>query len=291
MGCWYKTCGLSNLPIRGGEGVYVFPIEKNLYEHDRSYTDSLWSPCLIPFECEYDDYGAGENCSGSSLNYIMNALRESIDFSKTTVSSGEVVEDFTVEQFFESSRTGHLYLKHPKKPTQVDYVMIRKDVVLELMKSYTFELYVGRGKGTTGYDDAYIEFKYQEVYDRIGLISTLLIEQFRKDKFHYLPFVWRAMESSDPIDRYVVTRICQSESRKNGFLHNRILEEAVKSDDLCDVIRYYLIGIFVDTMMYDIRKVWIPACHEGSQSLEMDKYLLMNSVVNKIIQEDEEDEE
>ena len=34
MGCWNKTCGISNLFIEAGEKVYVFALEQNLH-HDR----------------------------------------------------------------------------------------------------------------------------------------------------------------------------------------------------------------------------------------------------------------
>lgn len=64
MGCWNKTCGLSNLHITSGQKVTVFLLEKNLVATDRTYTTSFYHPALTPFYSEYNDYGGGENSSG-----------------------------------------------------------------------------------------------------------------------------------------------------------------------------------------------------------------------------------
>ena len=76
MGCWNKTCGLSNLHIFAGQPVYVVVLEQG-GDNDRCYTTAFWKPVMLPFVSEYNDYGAGEN-SHSSIQYILNGLKENM---------------------------------------------------------------------------------------------------------------------------------------------------------------------------------------------------------------------
>lgn len=76
MGCWYKTCGLSNLHIPAGTPVYVFVLERRGNGiSDACYSTSMFAPLLLPFESEYNDYGGGENSKGVGFPYIMQALK------------------------------------------------------------------------------------------------------------------------------------------------------------------------------------------------------------------------
>lgn len=77
MGCWNKTCGLSNLHIFGSDPVYVFVLES---ERDDSncYTTSLFKPLLLPFESEYNDYGGGEDSGVPAFDLIMTSLKDQL---------------------------------------------------------------------------------------------------------------------------------------------------------------------------------------------------------------------
>lgn len=54
MGCWNQTCGLSNLPILGGEPVVVVLC---CYARYGSSNEGEWFPVSLPVEGEYDEYG------------------------------------------------------------------------------------------------------------------------------------------------------------------------------------------------------------------------------------------
>ena len=60
MGCWNKTCGLSNLYIKAGQEAYVFPLVKRSQDGERCYSHAFWKPMLLPFVTEYNDYGGGK---------------------------------------------------------------------------------------------------------------------------------------------------------------------------------------------------------------------------------------
>lgn len=77
MGCWNKTCALSNLPIFARERTYVFVLEESSsYRRSKAIDPNyLYDLVLIPFESTYDDYGAGENSSGIALPIILDSLK------------------------------------------------------------------------------------------------------------------------------------------------------------------------------------------------------------------------
>ena len=75
MGCWNKTCGLSNLYINDNESVYTFVLVQN-DDVSRCYNTSFYTPVLVPFECTYNDYGSGENVSGTVLAPLLAAMLE-----------------------------------------------------------------------------------------------------------------------------------------------------------------------------------------------------------------------
>ena len=53
MGCWNKTCGLTNLHIKAGERAYVFVLEKD-EDDSHCYTTHMYKPLLLPFETTYN---------------------------------------------------------------------------------------------------------------------------------------------------------------------------------------------------------------------------------------------
>lgn len=69
MGCWNGTCGISNLPIKSGEKIALFVIERNKYAETNSggfcYATDQYSPVTIPILGEYNDYGGIENISSN----------------------------------------------------------------------------------------------------------------------------------------------------------------------------------------------------------------------------------
>jgi hypothetical protein len=59
MGCWYETCGFSNLPIMPGDRVLLFLLARGTECDDGrsgfSYPSGQWSPICLPLFGKYDD--------------------------------------------------------------------------------------------------------------------------------------------------------------------------------------------------------------------------------------------
>lgn len=284
MGCWNKTCGLSNLHITAGTPVYVFMLEKNTYENDRCYATAFWRPTLLPFLSAYNDYGGGENSHGN-INYIIDALKERVvemgvgenEYHDIAVKADELDEKL----LFDAIHEGRLNVRHAAEEVQVDFAMIRKDVVDHICNNWVQQQYVGAGKGTIGYGRDYIEYKYQDLVDLLpALIDGLMQSDNSFD-------VYRKFEMPD-YNNILSRLICSRASYRYGTLIRipNLMQQLViedKRDEIEKILTDYLLGCFINSFMEDSRKVWIPGCHEGSQSMEHAPYRILNNAIAEVL--------
>ena len=173
MGCWNKTCGISRLHINAGDPVYVFILEKSKNNSDRCYATAFFSPVLLPFESFYDDYGGGINSSGAGLDLLMTGLSQRLVERNQGPNKYHDIpvnkESFTVNKFFEAVHEGRLSVTNPlNENSEVDFVMLRKDIVDNIFENWIRKRYVANSNG-------YIIYKFEDVVadvpaflDRLG---------------------------------------------------------------------------------------------------------------------------
>lgn len=155
MGCWNGTCGLSGLPINVGTEVYIFPIKEG-YRDSFCYSTALYRPSVLPFRAEYNDYGAGESCSGPGLDIVIAGVRDQLVEMPVGENKYHDIavkrEGFDEETFFETVHKKRLFFKNPMaayegepKTVGVFFTMIRKDVVDRLWNEWQFDFWKPRG--------------------------------------------------------------------------------------------------------------------------------------------------
>lgn len=273
MGCWNKTCGLSNLHIYSGMPVYVFVLEENTTNTDRCYTTSYWKPVALPFESFYNDYGGGEQ-SSSNLDIILSGIKQvmrEIDDNGHSFYS----EDLNEEKFFEAVHGSNLQTTDCHI---IDFVMFRKDIVDHILENRVCEYYVGNGKGTSGWKNNYIQYKFTDLVDDI----PKFIDQFAEtldasnslflSSFEFLHLqLGRSFETKvagylRSVDGYRLSRIIRLETVLRNFLTNGKRAEA--ETFVSDLLKFS----FINEFMESTRKLWIPAGHEGSQSSDISGY-------------------
>lgn len=76
MGCWNKTCGISQLPIFvGTETLNFIIVENKPYEGEinnhPSYSNAYWNVIPLPFYGEYNDYGWQDDSEGQEWKYAL----------------------------------------------------------------------------------------------------------------------------------------------------------------------------------------------------------------------------
>lgn len=151
MGCWNGTCGLTNLPIIHGDEMYVFPIVES-YRDSFCYTTALYRPSVLPFRAEYNDYGAGEECSGVGLEILMEEIKHNLvemDLGENQYHDIAVKrEGFDVDVFFNACHETRLKFSNPLRgyagqpqTKDVFFTMIRKDVADRLWSEWKFDLW------------------------------------------------------------------------------------------------------------------------------------------------------
>ena len=153
MGCWNGTCGLSGLPIIHGTEIYVFPIIES-YRDSFCYATALYRPSVVPFRAEYNDYGAGEKCSGPALELLIDGIRENLVEMEVGENQYHDIavkrEGFDVDMFFEACHKKRLRFANPMRGYEgeaqtkdVFFTMVRKDVVDRLWNEWSFDKWKG----------------------------------------------------------------------------------------------------------------------------------------------------
>lgn len=313
MGCWNKTCGLSNLHIRANEDVYVFVLQKNP-NTDRCYSTAFYKPLLLPFYSKYNDYGGGEDSHGVGLDYIMQGLREAlveVDVGENTSHDIAVTRDgFDEEAFFDSVHENRLQIDGYHGPVEVDFVMFRKDIVDDILDNWVQEKYVGEGQGTSGYGNSYLPYTFSDVL--AGLPAALdRIEAMLSDELE-LTSVVKTLPRSAQIKFLGLGALFDwNHPNKVGWyihrdnyrysqivrVHEIIIEAMERGDRLAAeaLMTDYLKAVYIDTFMDSVRKVWMPGGHEGSQAQDHDGYRAlinaMTKALDKELAEDADEDE
>lgn len=106
MGCWNETCGVTQMPIEGGDPVRLFLlIQKESYDSEHGimhYTTDLWRPFGLPLKGTYDEYGRIENIEEDVLSEILlDSLKETIVEVPTRMGDIFKREDLTWETAIE----------------------------------------------------------------------------------------------------------------------------------------------------------------------------------------------
>ena len=281
MGCWNKTCGLSNLHIVVGTPVYVFVLEETR-DDSNCYTTSLFSPLLLPFESVYNDYGGGENSSGPALDLILSGIKKNLvemPLGDNKYHDIEVTkEKFGEELFFDAVHENRLKIqgRFSSEPTKLQFTMFRKDIVDDILENRVIEQYVGDSKGTCGWNNNYIQYRFKDIVADVRPLLDAAMKEIEglSDKerafrinsgFEYMDVHKLENKAIKWLrsDSYRYSRIVDMRSVISKGLEVGTLESINKLEAL---LVEHLKALFIDGFMHDARKTWIPGGHEGSQS-------------------------
>jgi hypothetical protein len=296
MGCWNKTCGLSNLHIKHGTPVYVFVLERNQKIDSLCYSTPFYSPLLVPFESEYNDYGGGENSSGPAMTLIMDAIKEKlVEVEVGDNKSHDIAvkkADFDEELFFEAVHEDRLKVKQHSMATPIDvgFVMFRKDVVDDIIANWQREDYVGDGNGTTGWDNNYIIYGFRDIVADLPEFLDKLEEKLSEDEESGLGL--RFFGGIKDLFKYGDSNKVGKWMRGDNYRYSKILDiddtvislmQKGNRKDAQLLLIEHLKAKYIDGFMHQTRRVWIPGAHEGSQEQEHHGYRVMNAAIAKVL--------
>lgn len=314
MGCWNGTCGISQIHIRAGEEVVVFPLA-SVPPSDLCYTTGFWSPFVLPFYGQYDDYGNAEQTHGIGLKYLLTEIQ------RVLLVNGDPDEECQVdggeEAFWEGTHRRTLFIAggpyHPK--AQVDKMMIKKSILDHLMDNFHMESY---DWDRTTYASTYYYYTFRDLVKGIPAVADALLDiDSLHPEFNILPEAERAslkrmmmrhdflgsvcrplskgdeIKQSDPqYNRAAVWFSHQpSHLRYGGFAFNiddvisGLVDEGDR-DSLIAVLTDYMTTLFVDQLFMSTRKLWTPQGGAGSQSDEEAGYRALAAAVTSVLDDE-----
>jgi len=287
MGCWNKTCSLTNLPIHSGEEVYVFVLEKK-NKYDSCHATGHYAPILIPFEGVYNDYGGSDENSGVGLTYVLDAVKENL--IETEVGENErhdiavTRSSFGEDQFFESVREQRLIIENKfGKESYIDFAMMRKDCVDAIFNTWQIQdcNYDRESKEMNyfkyGYNDlaeevtAYVEV-IKDLIEKNDAISFMHMNN-NLDEYPECSKLAKTLNFND----YQFSGMLQGQRFIRTFIAAGLLKQAEA------FIKEYLKGAMLNIFLEETRKQWMPGGHEGSQGQELEPYELLLQVTQETI--------
>lgn len=284
MGCWNGTCGVSQLPILGGDKVKAFLLLQSKYQREvmgsgTSSSTSYFSPWFFPITAEYNDYGSIENITNDwNSKYMLEKFQEwllsgevkLLDRMECEVSSVDIEKFQTVNEIFDCVERGSLSVKnHHEKfdKSQNKWVPVGGylKIGIFLVLEDVFDAMVNESEQFMRREDGDSEF-HAEFYktDR-----EKAIEAIEKVRLNYGDE--KTMdELAGCVYGYHVDRILGDVSeRTNSFKHYKSILYNPKSISIDEFMSKLNESDSFSTAMSFLRKMWMPQTGQGSQSEEL----------------------
>lgn len=305
MGCWNKTCTLSNLPILANEPVYVVMLTPS-DERSRCYTTAFYRPALLPFLSYYDDYGGGYDSKGPVFDTVLEAVRKALVEKEVASPRGTRAEKaaLTEETLFKWCHEGVLEVKFSSfhRAKRLEFAMVRKDVVDFHRTRPMLSRYVGDGKGNSGWGNDYENFSFDEVLAEVPALIAKVKEVLAKpgeyaDNVEFRVRVelgYGGSELCEMLEALADNKAARyfSDSRSGMSLlvdpQFEIFMALANGDEARSValIEAYLLGRFIDDLLDGVRKCWLPGIHEGSQESDPEPYRVMGEAINVVLEKE-----
>lgn len=317
MGSWYKTCGLTKLPIYPGEEVKVVILQKNK-RVNHSYATALYSPILGAFEDVYADYGEGENPEKDSIyllhqENIINSLHELEIGENQHHDIAVKKEGFNGKTFYDAIHEERLKVKCGfgaiNDTYDLDFVMFKGTAYMMLVNTYKPELYAHGDFSCIGINDFYKEIddfcadfkkKYKE---GVSEIAQMQDKSKAAILFHYL--TTPVGSSFDLVEKLFsccsfgevsmispvlanIRKYITDATQIQTLTPENIQDAVTRFNKILPQINHYL-KMCAETKMIswlfeETRQIWTPGFHEGSQANNLSNYSLLLKCTKKEIE-------
>jgi hypothetical protein len=284
MGCWNKTCGISQFPIFSGQKTVNFvlieaPRWDNRLDSQPCYSNAYWDVIPLPIYGEYDDYGWQDDDDGQEYKYSAMS-----DFFKGRLkrlgkegSFRDVADPFADCESLGQSIHGNVWAVNPTHisrsstaGTQPHLHIASMMVNRELFETLTAGITVTYPKKHV-YTKAelcetlvdYSQWRAKKLEDRITpdmtadlvelLYSRSMANDYTREKFGDHPY----MNMQAGIVRYYAERGGTDAFMKDAFFP--VAGERLQPFDIVDAFMF-------TRLMAVLRKQFMPQGGEGSQS-------------------------
>jgi len=288
MGCWNKTCGLTNLHITAGTPVIVFVLTKNLQADSMCYTTPFFQPLLMPFYSEYDDYGGGENSYGFGFDYIMSTVKESLIESGIGDNPYHDIavtrNNFDEKMFFNACGKQRLKIKTSRGQVQeTTFVMFHKSAVDDVLENFEQTNFVSDPNSGYHYETYKFVDIVQSVPELVDVLMEIGADESRSDRIMrlYDPFYGKF-----PVDKNLAKSWLAGKYISEIYDQNKIIAKYVDAKDSAGLTMFLtetIKAVYINHFMLMTRKMWIPTSGEGSQEGDHKPYHVLINSMNKIL--------
>jgi hypothetical protein len=294
MGSYNGTCAITNLPILGGEDVYVMLLLEgrsyDKYIGHHCYSNTYYTPLPLMFEGKYNDYGSVESCGGDFLEDIIEIIKDNLfEMEQGENQYHDIAvekDDFDIELLFDADHEGRLFVQPSsfEKPRGVEKsrlttIMIRKDVMEKFLKDYTVEYLTPKS-----YMDAKIKFHkaIEKFYPMFKKSITKNIKTYSSMDSHGAEFAKAIMALDKHFNNIPVCKVFDNYSVKQHVVDpNKLVRKYWKDDDMLKKLytNFAMVG-WLDIFMDRSRGQWIKPSGSGSQNSESDAQKMKASLIN-----------
>ena len=311
MGCWNGTCGITNLHIYADEDVVVFPLTHEP-ENDLCYSSCFYVPFPLAFYGKYNDYGAAEECYGIGLDLMLEELkRKLVELEQGENEYHDVAvkrDAMDVDLFWTAIHKRRLQVPSfmDSTPTEVNMVMVKKSVVDQILKEYTFEGYVragsGYGRKTVTFAnlmadaDKVLDY-YKKQYEELNSLPDDETDDTLsrlKAIHHKLGLLMMRHTCPEELDGNVAWSWITAPSASLGYssltyyVDHGLLEmcENGQFEEARQLLEAHFTVRMVNAFMSATRKHWTPMSGVGSQQADLEPYDLLVDIMESAIAED-----
>jgi hypothetical protein len=242
---------------------------------------------LLPFYSHYNDYGAGERSSGVGLPLIIDGLKERLieqEQGENQYHDIPVKRDtFDEDKYWEAIHERRLKVGHYNGGIRdVQFVMFHKRVVDHILENYVMQQFVKRGDN---YE--YVDYKFADILASLPPVIESLMATRDDDVRRW----FKPLETLKIEDNLAAEYLRYSDTYRYSNLIdiNNLIQDLIAANDddlLAHVLIDHLTAKFIDGFMMSTRKVWVPGCHEGSQSCDAEPYHALMNAMTAVLAED-----
>lgn len=318
MGCWNKTCGISQFPIMAGDKTVNFILVQSQFayrDNTPCYPSSMgWKLIPIPFYGEYNDYGWQDDDEGQQAKYdfLREHYKDDLVEVEREKSRAKLCYDPMVTPFDNNKTLGdsihgnvwnlknHMYPSYGGPETRMMANFMVNRIVWDALTEKVLQTYPEHRWHTrsdiAGHIAAYMEFvdkREQEIRaeiigdqdDKIGRLlarASSMIRIYREggaiEEYATAHF---GNKSYDDPRRTALFRLDArgSEETMEITIMEALVKDAITPDEAAAVF-------LMDNAMSSLRKAYMPQVGEGSQEGIDYHHTLLLKAMKDIIKHD-----
>lgn len=284
MGCWNETCGLSHLPITGGDDVLVFILAENVHRDRRSsggfcYPIDLWQPICLPFQGKYNDYGTIGPLTSAPTHW--EVTEEVLKDWLLTGPDGPFKVSPLAEDAFDPIERGTITGSRLGYKHGIGHMLVRQDVWQSVLGLKPTHLFYGALSREAAHNDVeeFIRFAQETLPKTLGDLEeqarwNLKINRHFEDRDRTSSsFFWSV---------FLPSEVSPGFSRYRSILLDRVSQGNVSLETMRSVLGEIADVSYVSRMMLLLRRFWSPQSGKGSQDTQWGLHQVFSEQVAKI---------